>query len=105
MEGHFGQFPHQKTDFISTFKLIQELYIALLVMAPKGYIFRLGSQKHFTQQVVRVSGTRSVQSFRYQIRSDFVGKPTKDYLTSYGHITLDIPDPIRTLKSSRVEPT
>ena len=33
------------------------------------------------------------------------GKLKKDYLASYGHITLDIPDPIRTLKSSRVEPT
>ena len=33
------------------------------------------------------------------------GKLKKDLLVSYGHITLDIPDPIRTLKSSRVEPT
>ena len=31
-------------------------------MAPKVYIFRLGFQKHFTQQVV---------SFGYQIRSEF----------------------------------
>ena len=41
---------------------------------------------------------------RYETVSD-AGKIKKDYLTSYGHITLDIPDPIRTLKSSRVEPT
>ena len=34
-----------------------------------------------------------------------VGKFRQYFLISYGHITLDIPDPIRTLKSSRVEPT
>ena len=72
-----GQFALHKTHFLSTFKAIQELYVALLV----------------------------VPLSRLSIIAFDVGMFTLDYLTSYGHITLDIPDPIRTLKSSRVEPT
>ena len=130
-----GQFALHKTHFLSTFKAIQELYVALLVVSPEVYSsLRLGFQKHLTQQVVRcficnhpgidrrnklaignltiisknidsvVNSVIANLSRRSIVVFD-VGMFTLDYLTSYGHITLDIPDPIRTLKSSRVEPT
>ena len=40
MEGQIGQFARHKRDFLSTFKAIQELYIALLVVPPEVYSLR-----------------------------------------------------------------